>query len=81
MQDYLGCDWTGIFEILTNQDLEEFKAVNMMAYDSGMDENAYKHLTLIVHANVKMSLDLYIYSPYWIVNKTELPILIRVSIL
>ena len=80
LQDYLGCDWTGIFDLVGPQDLEEFKAVTMTAYDVGMDENANKHLTLIVHANVKQSLDLYVYSPYWIVNKTDLPIQIRVRL-
>lgn len=79
MQDYLGCDWTGTFDIPANQELEEFKAVAMAPYDTGVDENANKHLTLIVHANVRMSLDLYIYSPYWIINKTDLPLMIRVS--
>ncbi|XP_052088041.1 intermembrane lipid transfer protein VPS13C-like isoform X4 [Mytilus californianus] len=78
LQDYLGCDWTGIFELVDSQNLEEFKAVTMTSYD-GMDENANKHLALIVNASVKMSLDLYIYSPYWIINKTDLPILIRGS--
>ncbi|CAG2212442.1 VPS13A_C [Mytilus edulis] len=78
LQDYLGCDWAGIFDLLDSQNLEEFKAVTMTSYDGG-DENANKHLALIVNASVKMSLDLYIYSPYWIINKTDLPILIRGS--
>ncbi|XP_033739881.1 vacuolar protein sorting-associated protein 13C-like [Pecten maximus] len=77
LQDYIGCDWTGIFEI--SQGLEEFKAVSMAPYDCAMDENSNKQLTIIVNAKEKLSLDLYFYSPYWVLNKTELPIQIRGS--
>lgn len=77
MQDYAGCDWTGLFEI--SPMLEEFKAVAMAPYDCGLDGNNNNHLTIIVHTKEKLALDLYLFSPYWVLNKTDLPIQIRVS--
>ena len=73
--NYLGLDWTGSVD-LTN-DLEEFKAINMEA-DCNIDSQN-KQLSLSIHVNQRLSMDLFIYSPYWIINKTGLPVQIRVS--
>ena len=37
-----------------------------------------KQLSLSIHVSRTESLDLYIYTPYWIINKTSLPLQIRV---
>ena len=73
--DYLACDWKGTLEI--TRDMEEFKAIIM---DTDVDpDNNNKHLSLSVHFNLTETCNLYIYSPYWIVNKTDLTFQIRVS--
>lgn len=72
--DYLGSDWTGSLDVTS--DMDEFKAISMET-DINM-ENVNKHLSLSIHSNQSQSLDLYIYSPYWLVNKTELPLQLRV---
>ena len=75
MADYLACDWKGTLEI--TKDMEEFKAIAM---DTDVDpDNNNKHLSLSVHFNLTETCNLYIYSPYWIVNKTDLTFQIRVS--
>ncbi|XP_048240040.1 vacuolar protein sorting-associated protein 13A-like isoform X2 [Haliotis rufescens] len=73
--DYLGSDWTGSLDVTS--DMDEFKAISMET-DINM-ENVNKHLSLSIHSNQSQSLDLYIYSPYWLVNKTELPLQLRGS--
>ncbi|KAK3096835.1 hypothetical protein FSP39_003796 [Pinctada imbricata] len=77
ISDYLGCDWTGLFDI--SQDQEEFKAVAMSPFDFSSEENHNKHLALSIHSSQSTALDLYVYSPYWIINKTDLPIQLRGS--
>ncbi|KAL5009894.1 hypothetical protein ScPMuIL_012199, partial [Solemya velum] len=75
VQDYLGCDWSGILEI--SQDMDEYKAIPMV---TDMDaENAEKHLSLSIHASQTHSWNIYIYSPYWILNKTDLQFQLRGS--
>lgn len=74
ISDYLNCDWSGSLDI--SQDMDEFKAITMETEADADTTN--KHLSLSIHANQAQSLDLYIYSPYWIINKTELPIHLRV---
>lgn len=69
-------DWTGVYEII--QSLEEFKAVSMSPYDFGFEGSNNKHLTLTVHATQQPTVDLYVYSPYWLINKTDLVIQVKV---
>lgn len=69
-------DWTGVYEII--QSLEEFKAVSMSPYDFGFEGSNNKHLTLTVHATQQPTVDLYVYSPYWLINKTDLDIQVKV---
>ena len=75
--DYLGLDWSGSLEI--SHEIEEFRAINMES-DSDTENNT-KQLSLNIHANRKHSMDLYVYSPYWLVNKTGLPLQFRVGCL
>ncbi|XP_062573690.1 intermembrane lipid transfer protein VPS13A-like, partial [Saccostrea cucullata] len=77
IQDYQSIDWTGVYEI--TQTLEEFKAVSMAPYDFGNEGNNNKYLTLTVHATQQSMVDLYVYSPYWLVNKTDLVIQVKGS--
>ncbi|KAL8570903.1 hypothetical protein ACOMHN_023576 [Nucella lapillus] len=75
MTDYLGCDWVGILEV--SPDLEEFKAIPM---DTEIDaDHVNKHLSLSIHADNSSGMDLHIYTPYWVVNKTQLPLQLRGS--
>ncbi|KAL3882618.1 hypothetical protein ACJMK2_028943 [Sinanodonta woodiana] len=75
VSDYLGCDWKGALDI--SQDMEEFKAITM---ETDADDNDNKFLSLNVQFNLSHTWNLYIYSLYWIVNKTDLPIQIRGSL-
>lgn len=74
--NYMSIDWTGSLELTS--DLEEFKAINMES-DGSVDGQS-KQLSLSIYVCQRLSLDLYVYSPYWILNKTSLPIQIRVRI-
>jgi len=75
--DYMTCDWHGTLDI--TREMEEFKAITM---DTDLDpDNNNKHLSLSVHCAIGGTWDLYIYSPYWLVNKTDLPFQIRVCVL
>ena len=77
VHDYQGTDWVGSFDLTF--DLDEFKSVTM---ESVMNiEGQNKHLSLGVHVRRSHCLDLYVYAPYWIVNKTALPIQLRVGYL
>ncbi|KAK3591108.1 hypothetical protein CHS0354_035920 [Potamilus streckersoni] len=75
VSDYLGCDWKGALDI--SQDMEEFKAITM---ETDADDNTNKFLSLNVQFHLSHTWNLYIYSLYWIVNKTDLPIQIRGSL-
>ncbi|BFZ09736.1 hypothetical protein BsWGS_12775 [Bradybaena similaris] len=75
LPDYMGSDWQGFLDI--SPDMEEFRAISM---ETEVDsENLNRHLSLSIHANQSNSLDLRIYAPYWIVNKTDLPLQLRGS--
>lgn len=67
-------EWNGTLEVSSS--LEEFKAITMET--EGANELANRQLSLSIHADRSKSLDLQIFSPYWIINKTGLPIQIRV---
>ena len=42
-------------------------------------ETEKKQLSISVHVDKSQSMDLHVYSPYWIINKTGLPLQLRVS--
>ena len=71
----MGSDWTGTLEI--SHDMHEFRAIAMETEVNY--ENMNRQLSLGIHIDNSTSLDLHIYSPYWVVNKTGLPLQIRVS--
>ena len=75
VSDYLGLDWMGSLEVST--EMEEFKAINMDPEQNAEASN--KQLSLSIHASHKNALDLFVFSPYWLINKTGLPVQIRVS--
>ncbi|XP_064629495.1 intermembrane lipid transfer protein VPS13A-like isoform X5 [Lineus longissimus] len=71
--EYLGSDWSGNIEL--GSDMDGFKAISMEP-----EENNTSHqLSLSIHANHSVAMDLFIYSPYWIINKTGLPVQLRGS--
>lgn len=70
-------DWTGSVDL--SNDLDEFKAISMETEVNVEGQN--KQLSLGIHVDRSNCLDLYMYSPYWIVNKTGLPVQIRVCCL
>eukprot|EP00106_Octopus_bimaculoides_P016057 XP_014783499.1 PREDICTED: vacuolar protein sorting-associated protein 13A-like isoform X4 [Octopus bimaculoides] len=71
--DYLSCDWSGNLDI--GNDMEEFKAISMET-ETDM-ESSEKYLSISIHSVQSLTHDLRIYSPYWIMNKTDFPILLR----
>ena len=74
--EYHHVDWMGSLEL--GNELEEFKAITMES-DVNVD-GQNKQLSLSIHINCDTTMDLYLYSPYWLVNKTGLPIMIRVCL-
>ena len=42
-------------------------------------ETEKKQLSISIHVDKSQSMDLHVYSPYWIINKTGLPLQLRVS--
>ena len=76
LTDYLGLDWSGSLELST--ELEPFKAVNMECDNSVKAER--HQLSISVHVTCEPTMHLYLYSPYWLINDTGLPIQIRVGL-
>ncbi len=77
LTDYLGLDWSGSLELST--ELEPFKAINMECDNSLKAER--HQLSISVHVTCEPTMHLYLYSPYWLINDTGLPIQIRVGVL
>lgn len=72
--NYLGLLWTASLNLTL--DLDE-KILSMVTdFDT---EGGNKQLTVNVRVDRLDSCELFFYSPYWIVNKTGLPLQIRVS--
>ena len=80
LTDYLASDWIGTLELGYN--LETYKAISMNEMDVNLQgETEKKQLSISVHVDKSQSMDLHVYSPYWIINKTGLPLQLRVSVL
>ncbi len=78
MNEYLGQDWAGTLDL--SPSLEVYKAITMLQMDVNIHaETESKQLSISVHVDRCHSIDLYVYSPYWIINKTGLPLQLRVS--
>ncbi|KAG1650405.1 Vacuolar protein sorting-associated protein 13C [Nymphon striatum] len=75
VMQYLGIPWTGSLEIYLN--MEEHKTITMKTdHDT---EGGNKQLSINVKVKNVHCLNLYLYVPYWIVNKTKLPLQFRGS--
>ncbi|XP_022244299.1 vacuolar protein sorting-associated protein 13C-like [Limulus polyphemus] len=73
--NYLGVSWKGKLEL--SADTEEHHTV-LMQPDMDIDGSS-KQLVLNVHLSHQHALDVYIYAPYWVVNKTGLPVQLKGS--
>lgn len=72
----MGLLWTGSLNLTV--DLDE-KVISMVTdYDT---EGGNKQLTVHIKVDRLDSCELFFYAPYWIVNKTGLPLQIRVRII
>ncbi|XP_054716823.1 intermembrane lipid transfer protein VPS13C-like [Uloborus diversus] len=72
---YVGLQWHG--KLSVSGDTEELHPVPMSPEtDTG---GGNRHLALHVHVTRDRSLDLHLFAPYWIVNKTGLPLQFRGS--
>lgn len=70
---YLGISWSGNFNL--RKDMNE-KTINMSTeHDT---DGGNKHLKIAIKITNEDSCRIFIHSPYWIVNKTGLPLQIRV---
>ena len=79
LADYLAGEWVGSLELGPN--LETYKAITMNEMDINLQgETEKKQLSISVHVDKSQSMDLQVYSPYWIINKTGLPLQLRVSV-
>lgn len=72
---YLGIPWTGSLDL--SLDMEDHKTVTMKTeHDT---DGGNKHLGISVKVQHHDSLNIYLFVPYWIVNKTKLPLQFRVG--
>ncbi|CAH1799951.1 unnamed protein product [Owenia fusiformis] len=74
--DYMRLEWSGTLDIAA--DSSDKKTIQMNISDPEI-EAKNKQLNLEVSIKRDVTLDVFIYSPYWIINKTELPVQIRGS--
>ncbi|KAK0164246.1 hypothetical protein PV328_002894 [Microctonus aethiopoides] len=72
IQNYLGAQWAGTFKL--NSELER-KLVKMFA--DGDTDAVWRPFVLCVELNKSSSWTVVIYSEYWIINKTGLPLKIQ----
>ncbi|XP_077977339.1 intermembrane lipid transfer protein VPS13A-like [Glandiceps talaboti] len=75
MYDYLSADWEGYLHL--SRQLKPFEMVVMETNDH--EEDRFKYLNLSIHTTHANTMDVFLYSPYWLVNKTELPVEFRGS--
>ncbi|CAL1270146.1 unnamed protein product [Larinioides sclopetarius] len=75
VSQYIGLQWHGKMSV--SGETEELHPVSMSPEtDTG---GGNRHLSLHVHVTREKSLDLYMFSPYWIINKSGLPLQLRGS--
>ena len=76
MKNYLNANWEGVLPI--SREMKSYESITMGTRDHLGDQK--KHLNLWAHSSTgKGAWDIFLYSPYWVVNKSELPVEIRVS--
>lgn len=73
--NYLSSDWSGTLEIGAEKGNEHRTLIL-----SHGDGDARRKLEITLYTVRSGSTAIYVYSPYWIVNKTGLPLYIRVSV-
>ncbi|KAM7308838.1 vacuolar protein sorting-associated protein 13A isoform X4 [Ixodes scapularis] len=73
---YLGSSWRGQLELSGN--LEEAKGVQMQPQQA-QPERMHRQLCISIQLACDCSLEVFLYSPYWVINKTGLPLQIRGS--
>lgn len=76
MPSYLGILWSGYFNL--SPEVEE-KIVSMTTEQE--TEGGNKQLGLNIKVERRSLCEVILYAPYWIINKTGLPLQIRVSFL
>ncbi|XP_014674951.1 PREDICTED: vacuolar protein sorting-associated protein 13C-like [Priapulus caudatus] len=74
--NYLNMHWTGVLDLSTSMD--EMRGVNMTP-EFEADTGTSKQFTIGVHTINTGGLEIYLYAPYWLVNKTSLPLQFRGS--
>ncbi|XP_019641996.1 PREDICTED: vacuolar protein sorting-associated protein 13A-like [Branchiostoma belcheri] len=72
LRGYQGLDWSGKFYI--SLDMDEYEMVVM---ETTSMKGEKKQMALGVHTTVGGSRDVFLYAPYWLVNKTALPVEFR----
>ncbi|XP_042202978.1 vacuolar protein sorting-associated protein 13C-like isoform X2 [Homarus americanus] len=72
--NYLGSDWEGSLEIGAEKG-DDHRTLTL----SHGDGNARRKLEVALYTVREGSISVYVYAPYWIVNKTGLPLRIRGS--
>ncbi|XP_038059684.1 vacuolar protein sorting-associated protein 13A-like isoform X2 [Patiria miniata] len=76
VKSYLSANWEG--NLLVSREMKSHESVAMETKDTEGDQK--KYLTLWAHSTTDGGTwDIFLYTPYWIVNKSELPIEIRAS--
>ncbi|XP_065221412.1 intermembrane lipid transfer protein VPS13A-like isoform X2 [Planococcus citri] len=71
---YFGISWTGTFHMYNKMEEKTLSMTTDQDTDGGN-----KHLTLNVRVDKAESYNVMVYSPYWIVNKTGLPLQLKGS--
>ncbi|XP_022100693.1 vacuolar protein sorting-associated protein 13A-like [Acanthaster planci] len=76
VKSYLAANWEG--NLLVSREMKSHESITMETKDVEGDQK--KYLTLWAHSTTdEGTWDIFLYTPYWIVNKSELPIEIRAS--
>lgn len=71
---YANLIWSGLLNLTTHLD----EKIVILTSDSKVD-SCNKNLTINVKTDREGSCNIYFYTPYWIVNKTTLPLYIKVN--
>ncbi|XP_071819504.1 intermembrane lipid transfer protein VPS13A-like isoform X2 [Apostichopus japonicus] len=75
VKSYLSSNWEGT--LMVSREMKATETVAMVMQTTG---NNQKHLNLLANStSTDGAWDIFLYSPYWIVNKSELPVEIRAS--
>lgn len=73
---YLGSAWKGRAELSASAD--EARVISMQPQPA-LPERMHRQLSIAAHLATDKSLELFLYAPYWVINKTGLPLQIRGS--